>query len=156
LPGGGPSVAKARRPKVLLCVHGGGFAVESALFARGLESAVDFVYGFVEGEAHFDDLPVPEAPSVALSGFRTQANHSLFRLVKGIWRNFWQVRDAVRARGCDAVAVVGSNLAIPAFLAARACRRRTIFVESLTRAERLSRTGKLCRALGLIDRFYVQ
>jgi UDP-N-acetylglucosamine:LPS N-acetylglucosamine transferase len=157
LPGEDPSVvAKARRPKVLLCVHGGGFVVESALLARGLEKDVDFVYGFVQGEAHFDDLPVPEAPSVALFGFRTQADHSLLRLVKGIWRNFWQVRRAIKSHGCDAVAVVGSNLAIPAFLAARACRRRTIFVESLTRAERLSRTGRFCRRLGLIDRFYVQ
>jgi Oligosaccharide biosynthesis protein Alg14 like len=149
-------ILKNRRPKVLLCVHGGGFVVESALLARGLQGDVDFVYAFVEGEAHFRDLPVPEAPSVTLLAFRTQTKRSPFRLLHGIWCNFWQVRRALRIYGCNAVAVVGSNLALPAFLAARACGRRTLFVESLTRAERLSRTGKLCSVLGLIDRFYVQ
>jgi UDP-N-acetylglucosamine:LPS N-acetylglucosamine transferase len=156
LASGQSSEAKNRRPKMLLCVHGGGFVVESALLARGLRDHVDFVYAFVEGEAHFDDLPVPEAPSVSLLAFRTQMNHSLFRLVNGAWRNFWRVRRAVRTYGCDAVAVVGSNLALPAFLAARASGCRTLFVESLTRAGRISCTGKLCGALGLIDRFYVQ
>lgn len=146
----------ARRPKVLLCIHGGGTVVESALLARGLEREVDFVYAFVKGEPHFDDLPAPKAPSVTLVGLRTQTDHSVLRLIKGVWRNFRQVRGVVRTEKCDAVVVVGSNLALPAFLAARTCWCRTIFIESLARTERLPRTGKLCRVLGLIDRFYVQ
>ena len=125
-----PSVLKNRRPKVLLCVHGGGFVVESALLARGLQADVDFVYAFVEGEAHFHDLPVPEAPSVRLLAFRTQTKRSHFRLLHGVWCNFWQVRRALRIYGCNAVAVVGSNLALPAFLAARTCGRRTLSLKA--------------------------
>lgn len=150
------SLTEVRRPTVLLCVHGGGFTVESALFARGLKDDTDFVYAMVASEASFEDLPVPDAPTVMLSGIRTQSDRSLLRLITGVWRNFWQVRRAVVAHQCDVVAVIGSNLALPAFLAARVCRRRTLFVESLTRAKSLSQTGRLCRALGLIDRFYVQ
>ena len=56
----------------------------------------------------------------------------------------------------DCILVVGCSHAIPMFLAAKFMRINTIFVESITRADRLSRTGQLVRSLRLSNALIVQ
>jgi hypothetical protein len=144
------------RPKLLLCVHGGGFVVESALLAHGLGRDIDLVYAIIPDEVNFEGLAMPWGPTLVLKPVRSEAVRSIPELAAGLWANFWLLRRAMIHHRCEAVAVIGSNLALPAFLAARTCGRSTIFIESLARTEKLSRTGSYCRALRLVDRFYVQ
>ena len=143
------------RPRLLMCIHGGGFVTESAMIARGIGDAVDLVYAIVRDEVSLEGLPVPNGPVVHLSAIRTWGSRSPLRLIRGITANVRTIRAAIRTHGCDAVLTVGSNLALPCFLAARLTGRKTVFVESLARIDRLSRTARLCLALRLIDRFYV-
>lgn len=48
----------------------------------------------------------------------------------------------------------GTGLTVPIFLAARLCGVRTVFIESMSRVESLSMTGRLL--LGRVDLFIVQ
>ena len=143
------------RPRLLMCIHGGGFVTESAMIARGIGDAVDLVYAIVRDEVSLEGLPVPDGPVVYLSAIRTWGSRSPLRLIRGIAANVRAIRAALRVHGCDTVLAVGSNLALPCFLAARLSGRKTVFIESLTRVDGLSRTARLCLALRLIDRFYV-
>lgn len=56
----------------------------------------------------------------------------------------------------DVILCVATCLAIPLFFFGRLAGSRTIFVESITRVTRLSRTGWIVLRFGLADRFYVQ
>ena len=56
----------------------------------------------------------------------------------------------------DLVIVVGSRHAAPMLLAGRLFRKKTIFIESIARVNKLSRTGALVYHLHLADIFIVQ
>lgn len=150
------NLVTCKRPQVLLCIHGGGFILESSFFARGLRDVADFVYAHVEGQVSTEGLDLPPGKSEMLVPLRTHSNASISRLIRGTWADFWRVRSMIQRHGIDVVAVMGSNLALPAFLAAKSKGRRTLFVESMTRTRKISATGRICKALGLVDRFYVQ
>ena len=56
----------------------------------------------------------------------------------------------------DGVVVVGASIAVPLFFCARMFRVKTVFIESVTRVTRPTRTGRAVSLLGIADRFYVQ
>lgn len=77
-------------------------------------------------------------------------NRSLGMLLRNLpfaWR-------AVRARDPDAIVSTGAGLAVPFFVVGRLLGRRLVYVESLTRSETLSVSGRLVYPLA--DRFFVQ
>jgi beta-1,4-N-acetylglucosaminyltransferase len=59
-------------------------------------------------------------------------------------------------RPIDLVLVLGTPHAVPMLLAARILGRPTVFVESITRVDQLSLTGRLVRRLRLASRLLVQ
>lgn len=74
-------------------------------------------------------------------------------LVKAL-RNFPFAWRTLRRHDVDAVLSTGAGLAVPFFLAARLQGRRAVYVESLTRSEGLSLTGRLVYPLARA--FFVQ
>jgi beta-1,4-N-acetylglucosaminyltransferase len=77
-------------------------------------------------------------------------NRSLRKLLRNIpiaWRE-------VHGRRPDAVLSTGAALAVPFFVIAKLHRRRCVYVESLTRTEGLSMSGRLVYPLA--DAFFVQ
>jgi UDP-N-acetylglucosamine:LPS N-acetylglucosamine transferase len=77
-------------------------------------------------------------------------NRSLFKLLRNVplaWR-------AVRERDPDVIVSTGAGLAVPFFLVGRLTGRRLAYVESLTRTESLSLSGRLVYPLA--DAFFVQ
>lgn len=77
-------------------------------------------------------------------------NRSAVKLLRNLplaWR-------AVRARDPDVIVSTGAGLAVPFFLVGRLLGRRLVYVESLTRSESLSLSGRLVYPLA--DRFFVQ
>ena len=77
-------------------------------------------------------------------------NRSLVKLLKNLpfaW-------NAVRRRDPDVIVSTGAGLAVPFFVIGRLLGRRLVYVESLTRSETLSISGRLVYPLA--DRFFVQ
>ena len=77
-------------------------------------------------------------------------NRSLVKLLKNLpfaW-------NAVRRSDPDVIVSTGAGLAVPFFVIGRLLGRRLVYVESLTRSETLSISGRLVYPLA--DRFFVQ
>lgn len=77
-------------------------------------------------------------------------NRSLVNLLRNL-RLAWRV---VRARRPDAILSTGAGLAVPFFVVGKLLRRRLVYVESVTRIETISLSGRLVYPLA--DRFFVQ
>ncbi|WP_150051207.1 MULTISPECIES: glycosyltransferase [Methylomonas] len=56
----------------------------------------------------------------------------------------------------DLVVTVASSLAVPIFLAAKLLGIKTVYIDSITRVNQASTTGRLLSKFKLADRFYVQ
>lgn len=81
---------------------------------------------------------------------RGPTNRSIPNLIRNI-ALAWRV---IRKRRPDAILSTGAGLAVPFFLVGRVLRRRLIYVESVTRIETISLSGRLVYPLA--DRFFVQ
>jgi len=77
-------------------------------------------------------------------------NRSLINLVRNL-RLAWRV---LRKRRPDAVLSTGAGLAVPFFLVGRLLGIRLVYVESVTRTEEISLSGRL--VYRLTNRFFVQ
>jgi UDP-N-acetylglucosamine:LPS N-acetylglucosamine transferase len=67
-----------------------------------------------------------------------------------------QISALIRRLRPDAVLALGTAVAVPLFAAAKLLRVRCVFIETVTRVQRLSRTGRLLHRWCLSDRLYVQ
>lgn len=76
------------------------------------------------------------------------------RSVAKFLRNLPFAWNAVRARDPDVIVSTGAGLAVPFFLVGRLLGCRLVYVESLTRSETLSVSGRLVYPLA--HRFFVQ
>ena len=56
----------------------------------------------------------------------------------------------------DVVIVVASSMAVPLFMIARLFKIKTVFIDSITRVNKASKTGLIVSRYKLVDRFYVQ
>jgi beta-1,4-N-acetylglucosaminyltransferase len=77
-------------------------------------------------------------------------NRSLLKLLRNLaiaWRT-------IRSRDPEAIISTGAGLAVPFFLVGKLLRRRLVYVESLTRSESLSLSGRMVKPLA--DSFFVQ
>lgn len=70
---------------------------------------------------------------------RGPTNRSLLNML----RNFGLAWRTLRRHEVDAVLSTGAGLAVPFFVAARLLGRRPVYVESLTRSEGLSLSGRM-------------
>jgi beta-1,4-N-acetylglucosaminyltransferase len=77
-------------------------------------------------------------------------NRSIWRLISNIGLA-WQL---LRSDRPDAILSTGAGLAVPFFLIGKLLRIRLVYVESVTRIETISLSGKLVYRLA--DRFFVQ
>jgi beta-1,4-N-acetylglucosaminyltransferase len=76
------------------------------------------------------------------------------RNVGNFLRNLRLARRVLREHDPEVVISTGAALALPFFLLGRLQRRRLVYVESITRVERLALTGRL--VYPLTDAFFVQ
>lgn len=77
-------------------------------------------------------------------------NRSIVNLLRNVvvaWRTIRRIRP-------DAILSTGAGLAVPFFLVGKLLRTRLVYVESVTRIETLSLSGRLVYPLA--DRFFVQ
>ena len=76
------------------------------------------------------------------------------RNIGNFFRNLRLARRVLRERDPAVIVSTGAGLALPFFLLGRLQRRRLVYVESITRVERLALTGRL--VYPLVDAFFVQ
>jgi UDP-N-acetylglucosamine:LPS N-acetylglucosamine transferase len=76
------------------------------------------------------------------------------RSVGNLLRNLPLAWRVVRRGKADVILSTGAGLAVPFFVVGKLLRRRLVYVESLTRTETVSLTGRLVYPLA--DEFFVQ
>lgn len=147
------------KKKVLYLVAGGGFQWESLTLANQLKADWDCCYvvgevglypgstlsRLVEGGRH---LAIPE--------FSSRANSRVSHIARNLWQTLRLVWAEIGNDRPDIAVCLGSSSSLPIALV---CRMRSvpfIFIESITRTDTLSSTGKLLLRLGMADYFYVQ
>lgn len=137
-------------------LSGGGFSYETAQLLQPLSKNFSFVYLVTEygGQPGLGGIPTGDPYSVP--SFPNVTNPSKLHAIKAFWGTFLQARRVIRQTCPDLTIVVGCSHAVPVFLAARTCGVRSVFVESITRTDQLSITGRLVKALHLADLFIVQ
>ena len=76
------------------------------------------------------------------------------RSIKNMLRNLWLAAIVVRRHRPDVLLATGGGVTVPLFVMGKLMGARLIYVESLTRVDKPSLTGKL--VYPLVDRFFVQ
>jgi UDP-N-acetylglucosamine:LPS N-acetylglucosamine transferase len=76
------------------------------------------------------------------------------RNVKNFFRNLRGARRVLREEDPAVIVSTGAALALPYFILGKLQRRRLVYVESITRVEKLALTGRLVYPLA--DSFFVQ
>jgi beta-1,4-N-acetylglucosaminyltransferase len=76
------------------------------------------------------------------------------RSVKNLLRNWVLAWRLLRKHRPDAILSTGAGVAVPFFLTGKLLRIRLVYVESVTRTESISLTGRLVYPFA--DRFFVQ
>jgi beta-1,4-N-acetylglucosaminyltransferase len=76
------------------------------------------------------------------------------RSIKNMFRNLWLAVGAIKRHRPDVLLSTGGGVTVPLFFVGKLMGARLIYVESLTRVEGPSLTGRL--VYPLVDRFFVQ
>ncbi len=146
----------SNKPRMLTVLTGGGFTFETSVLLRDLAADFELVFlrtqwGGVPGQ---DGLPPGRAYDVP--SFASVTRPSRRQSAQAFARTFRRSLQVLRAERIGLVAVVGCSHAVPILLACRLLRVRSVFVESITRFDRLSNTGRLVLRLRLASRCVVQ
>jgi hypothetical protein len=141
---------------VLTVIAGAGFTFETSCLLRKLAPDMEIVFlkTHFGGEPGQDGLPPGKAYRVASFPVFTQP--SRLGAIAAVWNTFWVTVGVILTRPIDLVVVVGAPHAVPMLLAGRILGRPTIFIENITRVEKLSLTGRIVRRLRLASRLLVQ
>ncbi len=147
------------KKKVFFLVAGGGFQWEALTLAAQIGDTWSFTYIVPESSIFPGSALVAaigDAPRLVIPEVSSRANSRTGAVLRNLWRAIRIVWAGAGRTRPDAAVCVGSSMSIPI---AAVCRLRGIplvFVESITRTDALSSTGKLLLRLGMAQHFYVQ
>lgn len=145
--------------KVIFLVAGGGFQWESLTLASQLRDAWNCVFVVPESSVYEGSSllkALGDSPYLVVPEVSSRADSGAFSVARNLWRSIrllWRLTGAERP---DAAVCVGSSMSIPIALVCRARGVPFFFVESITRTDALSSTGRLLLRLGVVSGFYVQ
>jgi beta-1,4-N-acetylglucosaminyltransferase len=147
---------KMAKSVLVTVISGGGFTFETKCLLQALEGNFKIIYlktsyGGVPGEG---GIPLGEAHPVP--SFATVTQPSNWQSLKAFSQCFYTTLSIMRKNKVRIVLVVGCSYAVPMFLAGRLFGCKTVYVESITRVNQLSNTGKLVYYLRLASTFLVQ
>jgi UDP-N-acetylglucosamine:LPS N-acetylglucosamine transferase len=146
----------ASKPTVLVVLSGGGFSFETKCLLRDLEEDVTFVYLATQFGGSPGEGGIPSGVSYRVPTFQTVSRRSTAQSLYAFVATFLIALFVVKSRKVTAILGIGCSHVVPMFLAGRLLRRTNIFVESITRTDRLSNTGKIVDKMRLSDMFIVQ
>lgn len=149
-------------PLILVALCGGGWHRETLRILERIPSGefrFAYAYGHTCGVHGASRLPMPQpGPCFPIHYLGpTQKRWSRFFLnpirLAASFIEAWRLVRRLRPR---AVFALGTATAVPLFFAAKCHGTKCVFVESLTRVDSLSLTGRIVNRLRLADRLYVQ
>ena len=139
--------------RVLLYVPGGGFQLESQLLLKQLR---DLDIALV--------LPDDSVQAPWMAAYRiyrvapliTRAERRFYQVSRRVASNFSSGWRALRDFRPEHLICVGSSICVPGMLLAAMTGVDRIYIESITRTDTISGTGRLIERVRLASRFYVQ
>ncbi len=142
--------------RILSVLSGAGFTFETEKLLEPLADKASFIVLNTWFGGRLDEHRFNMAEYISVPSFPTVTQPSRMQAVRAFWQTYRIALRAFESHRPDLAVVVGCSHAVPVFLAARRTGVATVFVESITRCDQLSLTGKLVRALRLTDLFIVQ
>ena len=142
--------------KILSVLSGAGFTFETEKLLEPLADKSSFIVLNTSFGGRLNESRFHAAEYISVPSFPTVTQPSRIQAVRAFWQTYRIALRAFETHRPDLAVVVGCSHAVPVFMAARRKGIATIFVESITRCDQLSLTGKLVRALRLSDLFIVQ
>jgi len=118
---------------------------------RGSFTFLSTLYGGTPGSDG-----VPYGPEARICSFSTVTDGSVLKSWKACWSAFSGTFRILRQSQVQSVMVVGAAYAVPMLLAARLRGRKAVFVESITRVDKLSVTGLIVYHSRLASLFVIQ
>lgn len=151
-----PADAPIHKPVVLVALSGGGFTGETKSLLASIRS--DFAFHYLQapwsGDPGEDGVPI--GPCHAVPAFDSYTRPSVRKSAQAFAVTFFTACLVLLRTHVDVVVGVGSRHAPPMLLAGTLFGKKTVFIESLTRVDRLSRVGALVYRLRLARTFIVQ
>lgn len=142
--------------KILITLGGGGFLWESLRLIDVLGQSYEYHFVTEYDNMLPESTRLPPGLVYRMHSVATRARSTYLHRLQGIFVSLSDAWRIVRTADPDVVVGVGSSSAVPLLLCGRLLRRKTVFIESVTRFDHLSTTGRLILWLHLADRFYVQ
>ncbi len=146
----------SQRSVALVILSGGGFAFETKCLLRTIADDLDFIYLRTQFGGTPGEGDIPDGESHPVPSFSTMTQRSFRRSADAFVRTFTRTLELLSRKQIDLVVAVGCSHAVPMLLAGRLLRRRTVYIESITRVDRLSKTGKLVYRLRLATIYLIQ
>lgn len=144
--------------KLLVTLAGGGHLWEARSLLRHLGNYKDVSFAFVTAESvrHPEAGSIPDGPISNIRDIASIHESGRFRSLVGLFVGTAQCIAVILRERPDAVLGVGTAISVPLLLAGRLSGKKTIFVESITRVDNLSLTGRIIARFHLADRIYTQ
>lgn len=143
-------------PVILIPLAGGGFLTETKELLADLSSDFAFTYLKVPWVNPPGEEGMPIGPCRDIPALDSFTEPSVLQCGWALTATFFAACGILSRSRVDLVIVIGSRHAFPMLLAGRLFRKRTVFIESLARASKLSRTGLFIRRCRLAHVFIVQ
>lgn len=140
----------------LFILSGGGFTFENICLLRTLGPHVRPVYLVTHFGGRPGDPGIPPGPDYDVPQFASVTRRSRRASINAFIRTFLITKAAIRRERIDVIVAVGCSHSVPMLLAGRLAGCPTVFVESITRADRLSVTGRIVYHARLASLFIVQ
>ena len=141
---------------VLVVLTGGGFSFEGRQLLAGLGDDISVRYLMTRWAGTPGERGLPHGEAYFIPKFASKTKTFFGRSVYAFVETFRIALQVMRAERIDALIGVGSSHSVPALLAARVARVPTVYLESITRVDRLSTTGRIVYRARLADLFIVQ
>lgn len=151
-----------QRPLILVALCGGGWHQETCRLLERLDASAyrfAYVYGHCKGVHGAKRLSTPHPGECYPMHYLGPTRKHPVRFVSNPARMLVSCVEAfsiVQKLRPAWILAVGTSMAVPLFAAGRLFGSRCCFIESLTRVDELSLTGRVLKRLGLPHRLYVQ
>lgn len=145
--------------EVFFLVAGGGFQWESLTLSDQLKDSWTCTFIVPESSVYPDSAllrSIEGSPYLVVPEVSSRADKRVLSIVRNLYRGFRLLWAEFGKKRPEAAVCVGSSMSIPIALVSRLRGVPLIFIESITRTDAISSTGKLLLRLKMVDHFYVQ
>lgn len=149
-------MTKNSKPIALIILSGGGFTFETQCLLREIEPRFRFVYLATRFGGEPGEPGIPPGVRYEVPSFSSMTQRSYLRSIDAFIKTFMTTRRLIRTEAIDIIIAIGCSHAVPMLLAGRSTRCKSVYIESITRVDKLSNTGRMIYHLRLSSRFLVQ